>query len=166
MSNSSRCKKWRRLHPERYKKSVRNWRQANPEKLKTQLDNWRRKNKPIIKKQRQRYYRKNSEKVKQSARLRRSNFPEKIRQSNLKQLARRYGLKLEDFLRLRKSTPHCPICEKKFIRTPCLDHCHKTGALRGFLCFKCNTALGLLNDSVGVMQKAISYLMKPPLDKS
>lgn len=39
-----------------------------------------------------------------------------------------------------------------------VDHCHKTGRIRGLLCHNCNRALGLLQDDVGVLRKAIGYL--------
>ena len=51
----------------------------------------------------------------------------------------------------------CNICgielEKK-----CIDHCHETKKIRGVLCNKCNTALGLFNDNTEVMRIAIQYL--------
>jgi len=40
------------------------------------------------------------------------------------------------------------------------DHCHKTGKFRGWLCMKCNTALGLVNDDIELLQKMIKYLSK------
>lgn len=41
-----------------------------------------------------------------------------------------------------------------------VDHCHQTGKIRGLLCQKCNMALGLLNDSVEILETAIRYLKK------
>lgn len=41
-----------------------------------------------------------------------------------------------------------------------LDHCHKTEKLRELLCRKCNSLLGMCNDSVEVLQNAIAYLKK------
>lgn len=41
------------------------------------------------------------------------------------------------------------------------DHCHKTGKFRGWLCMKCNTALGLVNDDVDILKKMIEYLERP-----
>ena len=40
------------------------------------------------------------------------------------------------------------------------DHCHKTGVVRGTLCQRCNTGLGLFRDDAGLLQKAIVYLQK------
>jgi len=39
-----------------------------------------------------------------------------------------------------------------------VDHCHKTGVVRGLLCHNCNRALGLFHDSVDTMKRAITYL--------
>jgi hypothetical protein len=40
----------------------------------------------------------------------------------------------------------------------CLDHCHKTGLVRGCLCERCNCGLGQLKDSVDLFKNAIDYL--------
>jgi len=41
-----------------------------------------------------------------------------------------------------------------------IDHCHKTGTLRGLLCIACNSLLGNAKDNQDVLEKAISYLDK------
>lgn len=38
------------------------------------------------------------------------------------------------------------------------DHCHETGQWRGRLCQRCNTALGLFNDDIEILKRAIEYL--------
>lgn len=38
------------------------------------------------------------------------------------------------------------------------DHCHKTNVFRGFLCHKCNAAIGLFQDEPNLLQRAIEYL--------
>ena len=53
----------------------------------------------------------------------------------------------------------CPIChdtvDGSYAR---LDHCHKTGKVRGWTCDNCNTAIGKLKESVEVLQRAIKWL--------
>jgi hypothetical protein len=39
-----------------------------------------------------------------------------------------------------------------------IDHCHDTGKVRGGLCHNCNTALGLLGDSLELIDKLRRYL--------
>jgi hypothetical protein len=40
-----------------------------------------------------------------------------------------------------------------------VDHDHKTGVVRGMLCFNCNQALGNVRDSVAVLEQLQSYLL-------
>lgn len=43
-----------------------------------------------------------------------------------------------------------------------LDHDHVTGEFRGWLCYKCNAAIGLLGDNVAGVRAALIYLEKIP----
>ena len=43
-------------------------------------------------------------------------------------------------------------------RAMSLDHSHETGAFRGWLCSKCNTAIGSLGDTIAGLERAIRYL--------
>jgi hypothetical protein len=43
-------------------------------------------------------------------------------------------------------------------RRLCIDHDHKTGKFRGWLCNRCNTAFGTFGDSVAGLRRAIKYL--------
>ncbi|MFJ3233170.1 endonuclease VII domain-containing protein [Streptomyces sp. NPDC086787] len=38
-----------------------------------------------------------------------------------------------------------------------VDHCHKTGRVRGVLCFNCNSAIGKLGDSPDAVRRAAAY---------
>ena len=78
---------------------------------------------------------------------------------------RQYGITIDDYKSmLEKQAGKCAIC---FTSDPGarvkhfqVDHCHKTGAVRGLLCHKCNRAIGLLNDSVESVLRAATYLEK------
>ena len=39
-----------------------------------------------------------------------------------------------------------------------IDHCHKTGKVRGLLCKHCNHGLGKFKDDVNLLKIAIDYL--------
>ena len=39
-----------------------------------------------------------------------------------------------------------------------VDHCHNTGAVRGLLCIRCNSVLGMARDRIEVLEAAITYL--------
>ena len=39
-----------------------------------------------------------------------------------------------------------------------LDHCHETNKFRGWLCGKCNKALGMVQDNIDTLGKMIEYL--------
>lgn len=41
-----------------------------------------------------------------------------------------------------------------------IDHCHRTGKLRGLLCSKCNRAIGYFADDPKLLEAAIRYLKK------
>ena len=44
----------------------------------------------------------------------------------------------------------------------CIDHCHTTSNVRGILCSKCNTGLGMFNDNIDALANAIKYLQDGP----
>ena len=78
-------------------------------------------------------------------------------------LKRNYGLTFEEFdSMLSKQDNCCAICKgkepygrhKRFT----VDHNHKTGEVRGLLCNRCNTALGLVEDNIHTLKSMIQYL--------
>ena len=74
-----------------------------------------------------------------------------------------YGMSLNQYdLLLKKQNSKCAICKKSFkvVGTLCVDHDHKTGEVRGLLCRKCNSILGLAKDSLVIFNNAIKYFKK------
>ena len=56
----------------------------------------------------------------------------------------------------------CPLCQKKFTREfsndVVLDHSHKTGEVRGWVCSSCNTSIGKFNDDPEILKRAIKWI--------
>ena len=73
-----------------------------------------------------------------------------------------HGLTLQEYTeKLAAQDFLCAICEVKLLtqgHLTHLDHDHKTGKLRAFLCTNCNRGLGHFQDSPNLLAKAITYL--------
>src|SRR3990167_1958797 len=54
----------------------------------------------------------------------------------------------------RKRPEACEICQIKGVMM--FDHDHKTGKFRGWICMKCNTVLGKVNDDKKILEALIS----------
>lgn len=56
----------------------------------------------------------------------------------------------------------CAICSIELTRIGMhgahVDHDHATGRIRGLLCKRCNTALGMMRDSPDLLRRSIQYL--------
>ena len=71
----------------------------------------------------------------------------------------RYGITNDDYEAILKQQGEgCAICHTAFKETPCIDHCHTTGEMRGLLCDQCNRGLGYFKDSINSLTEAIEYL--------
>ena len=72
-------------------------------------------------------------------------------------LRRPYGITEEHYDRmLAEQGGLCAICRDRPAEH--VDHDHKTGRVRGLLCFNCNQALGNFTDRTDFMLGAIAYL--------
>ena len=76
-----------------------------------------------------------------------------------RRLISRYGIDLMQYENmLTNQQNRCKICErntKLFV-----DHCHKTGKVRGLLCSKCNQGIGLFNEDLEIINKEINYIQE------
>jgi antirestriction protein ArdC len=72
-----------------------------------------------------------------------------------------YGISQAAFLELlSKQGDACAICRTSDWgkRGPFVDHDHRTGQVRGVLCFRCNSALGYVNDNPNIIRAMGDYL--------
>ncbi len=72
---------------------------------------------------------------------------------------RKWNLTEEEYTTLiNRSQGLCEVCNTPMGDKRCIDHNHSTGEIRGVLCNKCNTALGLVGDNTTTLTKLIQYL--------
>lgn len=110
----------------------------------------------------QRYYYKHRDKVLANHKKLRKENPEKFRGwskryreknpdgDRARNLMRQYGLTIDEYDAMVVQQGNvCAICkqpetaERNGVKYRlAVDHCHKTGKVRGLLCFKCNSAIG------------------------
>lgn len=88
-------------------------------------------------------------------------FPEKRKEWQRQYcLKRRYGMSVSDYDKmLEKQNKCCKLCavhQDKLKHNMFVDHDHTTGIVRGLLCPRCNSGLGLL-ERIG-LTRAIQYL--------
>ena len=80
-----------------------------------------------------------------------------------RKLIYKYGITYDDYMTLkREQNNECLICkinENELTKILNVDHCHKTGKVRGLLCSNCNRALGYFKDNINNLKGAIKYLM-------
>ena len=82
-------------------------------------------------------------------------------------VVRRYGFAALDLVD-QYLTHGCPICQRKVLEAgaPCVDHDHSCCAgqstcgkcVRGAICSQCNAGLGMFQDGVDVLERAMHYL--------
>lgn len=61
---------------------------------------------------------------------------------------------------LKAQNNNCALCGKPFLGKYVVDHCHKTGKVRGLLHQKCNTMLGFLETNPDLVTLTDAYLRK------
>lgn len=77
-------------------------------------------------------------------------------------LQKLYGITIEDFEAMLEIQNHqCAICNKDislYGNKTNVDHCHRTGIVRGLLCSSCNSLIALAKESKEILLSAVSYL--------
>jgi hypothetical protein len=87
---------------------------------------------------------------------------ERSRQNTFRsQLKREYGLSQEQYdSMLLERESKCDICQTIITepRKLNIDHCHKTGKVRGILCRRCNNGIAQMLDNPENLRRAAEYL--------
>ena len=96
----------------------------------------------------------------------RADNPAKVKGYELK---KRFGISVQKYDEMMDAQGGvCAICgnsetmiDKRGLKMSlAVDHCHKTGKVRGLLCKNCNHGLGNFKDDQGLLRKALDYLGK------
>lgn len=118
------------------------------------------------------WYKRNPTYAKQKAAQWRKDNPGRLRAYKIanrrryyiKEVARKYKVHLEWFdVQLKAQAGRCAICRTPLewtarANTPHVDHCHKTGKVRGIVCMRCNSAIGFCEDNVSLLLSMARYL--------
>ncbi len=148
--------------PDKRREAQRRYSQKHKEKERQRLK--ARQNNPAYKEYQKNYRERNRDKAKEtSATWRKNGGQEKVKNSILKTM---YGITLEQYNEMLEKQLHtCAICKEpeKAMRNGkvqklAVDHCHKTGKVRGLLCWICNTTLGKYGDDLYVWENFVIYL--------
>ncbi len=122
--------------------------------------------KKCIRLKKQRLYKLNPEKHKASAKKTQLKYREKVLKKQNEYHIKKW-MTLEEYEQMLIDQDYkCKICKNMEdayhqhgkLKRLSIDHDHSTGKIRGLLCTRCNTAIGLLKDSIGLLESAIKYL--------
>lgn len=75
-------------------------------------------------------------------------------------MKKHYGINYPIYKELFKTQKgKCAICEQpQSHKLLTVDHDHKTGKIRKLLCYKCNSAIGFLNEDIVLVERTLNYL--------
>jgi hypothetical protein len=145
-SAKQKCREWNARNPEKVKKYQAAYYHRNKEKRMAAYSAWCAAN-PEKRRATQR----------PAEKTYRDNNPDKRRATNRKSL---YGITDDRYQEMvTDQGGRCLICkEPPSKKSLAVDHCHKTGKVRGLLCHMCNLALGGFKDNPELLKSAIAYL--------
>lgn len=155
-------RRYREKNREILNEKNRIYRKEKPEKVRESNRKWVENNRDKVNEKSKRFREKHPEKVKERWGDWYHNNKARVRENKLKRV---YGLTLADYeAMLVKQGGRCACCpttaEEEKNGVLVIDHCHKSGKVRGLLCNACNTAIGLFKEDLDAIGKAIDYLRK------
>lgn len=130
---------WRQRNPDKVRNTQKKWENTNREKRLERRRERRIINKDKIKQQYKEWYKRNIDRFN-------SEEHKAIHITNY--LRCKLGITIDDKRTMYTSQEgKCAICHKEIsFKKIVVDHCHKTGIVRGLLCRACNTLLGLIKE--------------------
>lgn len=97
-----------------------------------------------------------------SRRFRAKLSPDEYKRKNREAWRRwRYKISTQQYEEMfRKQNGSCAICGYQYTdgRILQIDHDHKTGEVRGLLCKKCNTYIGMIKENIEIIDRMKNYL--------
>lgn len=166
ISDAAYRKAHRKANPETYRLRQVEWRRANPEKVSAQN---RRRYKADPERERARRQRYRYRMTADQKALCRERYREwiaankyRVKSYNLRRTLARLGSGLTEYEAILASqNGRCGICGNGPGGTRLhVDHDHQTLCIRGLLCGRCNTGIGLLRDEPAILWNAIKYLTR------
>lgn len=132
-----------------HRKSTKEWHEKNAESQAAYRKKWKEENR---------------DRINAVTRERRARHVEKYRaKEREKSTLYTYGITLQQKSEMLEKQGGCAACggnNPGSVKGWHIDHCHKTGRIRGILCHPCNAALGNARDSVERLKQLMQYLRK------
>lgn len=134
--NNERSSEWQRANPDRRNGAAKRWRDNNTDAAR--------------------------EASRKSQEKRRRETPETVKREKVRSKYRLSDRQLDELY--MRSGGLCEACGIELTEggrhKACIDHDHDTGIVRGLLCTRCNTALGMLDDSPKRLMALLRYLQQ------
>lgn len=148
-----------RLLEKQRERNRRNY-QADPETHRARSKAWQDANPDRARELKKQHAARNREKINARSRDWYLNNKERASEQARKAKLARYGLTEEAYQAMVTAQDGlCGICRRPpKLHRLYVDHCHRTGAVRGLLCNTCNAAIGMLKDRRELLEQALRYL--------
>ena len=160
----AKSKRWNDAHPELHRKRALEWNKNNIEKHRANKKTYRLKNLEKCRERNKKWYQNGGKEW--TKKYHNEYFKRPEVKEHYKNYMKEWYLKRREKLVGSPKPSNCPVCGRKEFRNGrskgriCVDHCHKTGKIRGWLCDDCNVALGRVDDRIDILRNLIKYLNK------
>lgn len=151
---------WREKNKDRDAANKKRWAEANKERKASRAKIWREFNKETIAAKHKAYYEANKGILLAKQKARYETDKESILARNR---FHKYGISEEQFtVMLESQSNRCKCCKTSLKSLPLhrihIDHCHRTGFVRGILCNQCNTTIGNAGEDPDRLRSCACYL--------